>query len=187
MVSGLLLFLLSIFVSGDSVQLDIRSMERSDLPQEFPFQILHEGFAVLQVEISNSGSEPLEFDAGRLRIYRQDGKELKRATSTDLTPTVIKYYRGNTRGIAGEGHIGPRIPGRRLNNRTPPVAPNSSATTVSIKFVEQVKEYFEAQEISGGALLPGETRTGHLYVKSDKHGKKLRGKVVLPGQASAPF
>ncbi len=78
-------------------------MKRSELPDDFPFQVLNEGFAILKLKMENRSSEAWTFRPEEVEVFERGGKKLDRAIPTDIAPKLMKYYRGSQRGIYGEG------------------------------------------------------------------------------------
>jgi len=161
------LLLLSATPQVEEIGFTVSSVKRSELPEEFPFQVLNEGFAILQLKMENRSSEAWTFRPEEVEVFEGKGKKLDRALPTDIAPNLMKYYRGSQRGIYGEGYAGGR-PTTQEWEQAPTVEPGKSPGTVSAG----VGEHFQVQEVD---LEPGETAEGFFYLKSKKSGGKLSG------------
>lgn len=152
----------------------VSSVKRSELPDEFPFQVLYEGFAILNLKMENRSSEAWTFRPEEVEVFEGGGKTLDRAVPTDMAPKLMKYYRGNQRGIYGEGYSGGR-PTTQEWEQVPTVEPGKSSGTISVgvgSSLRAVLEHYQVQEVN---LAPGETAEGFFYLKSKKSGGKLSG------------
>ena len=178
------LLLLSATPQVEEIAFTVSSVKRSDLPDDFPFQVLNEGFAVLQLKMENLSSESWTFRPEEVEVFEGGGKKLDRAVPTDIAPKLMKYYRGTQRGIYGEGYAGGR-PTRQQLEQAPTVEPGGSSRTVSAGVggsLRAVLEDFQVQEVN---LAPGETAEGFFYLKSKKSGGKLAGSSLrFQGQVS---
>ena len=86
---------------GSEHVLNSGSLNRQDLPEHFPYQLLSEGFAVLEITLKNESNENWSVRVEDLKVYSNKGKQISRALPTDITPKILKYYTG----IVGyEGH-----------------------------------------------------------------------------------
>jgi hypothetical protein len=144
------------------------------VPNDFPFQILSEGFAIIELEVANSGSGDFELTFDEIRVVDSKGKMIERALSTDMAPKVFKYYKGSRQVIHGEGHVGavgPRTPTRTVGIHPP--APSISADTG-----QRIRALLESYEIQPGVIAPQESRAGYFYLKSKRSGRKLQGASV---------
>ena len=165
---------------GQGLEFQVYSLIRKDLPDGFPFQALFDGFAILKVEIQNDSGENRQLDLEGLRILDPKGRELERASPFDVTPKIVKYYRGNQRGIFGEGYAGGQ-PTPQEWERVPTVSPRSSGTTYSIETPKRIRATLEHYELKPGEIPAGDTFQGLLYVKSSEVGNKLSGSIVIFG------
>ena len=126
----------------------VSSVKRSDLPDDFPFQVLYEGFAILNLKMENRSSEAWTFRPEEVEVFEGGGKTLDRAVPTDMAPKLMKYYRGNQRGIYGEGYSGGR-PTPQEWEQVPTVEPGKSSGTVSVGVgasLRAVLEHYQVQE-----------------------------------------
>ena len=168
------LVLLSAPPQVEEITFTVSSVKRSDLPDDFPFQTLDVGFAVLKLKMENLSSQAWTFRPEEVEVFEGGGKKLDRAVPTDIAPKLMKFYRGSQRGIYGEGYSGGR-PTTQEWERVPTVEPGRSPGTVSAGVggsLRAVLEHYEVQEVE---LAPGETAEGFLYLKSKKSGGKLSG------------
>lgn len=188
------MWLLILLLSGagaptqTDVAIEAQSLSRRDLPEGFPYDTLHEGFAVLQIRIANRSQEPFQFDPGSFEVRENGKKKRKRARSTDITPKLMNRYSARTIGASGEifvgGRLPPSAPGRvpdqRDLQRNPPLGPGGGgAGTVSIETVRLIRESLEKAEIQPATVAPGDTVEGLFYVESKKAGAAFKGEVRL--------
>ncbi len=168
------LVLLSAPPQVEEITFTVSSVKRSDLPDDFPYQTLDVGFAVLKLKMENLSSQAWTFRPKDVEIFEGGGKKLDRAVPTDIAPKLMKFYRGTQRGIYGEGYSGGR-PTTQEWEQVPTVEPGRSPGTVSAGVggsLRAVLEHYQVQEVNLG---PGETAEGFLYLKSKKTGGKLSG------------
>ncbi len=173
-------------VPASDLEVTAVSLRKGDLPNGFPFQVLHEDFAILGLTVTNHSSEPVMFDPESLQVLGPGGKKLKRALPTDVTPKLIKYYKSGQLGVHGEIFAGGR-PTRRQWGRVPNVEPRPRAGGYSIEVPERIREILEYYEVQPGQIEPGQETTGFLYVKSKKVGSKLSGGKVQLDQKGVPI
>jgi hypothetical protein len=170
------------------VTLSSASLSRQDLPDDFPFQLLYEGFAIIRITIENHSGEPLAFEVHDLQAYNRKGKEIRRARPTDIAPKLMKYHTG-TKGIVSAevytGHPAGTYPG--TVRRGPTINRDSRAPTVSANTGQKLRAHLEGYEIKDQVLEPGETLEGFYYLKSKRYGTKLAGGRVVWGTQTAPF
>jgi len=178
------LLLLSATPQVEEIGFTVSSVKRSELPDDFPFQVLNEGFAILQLKMENRSSEAWTFRPEEVEVFEGKGKKLDRALPTDIAPKLMKYYRGSQRGIYGEGYAGGR-PTTQEWEQAPTVEPGKSPGTVSAgvgSSLRAVLEHYQVQEVN---LAPGESAEGFFYLKSKKSGGKLSGSSLrFQGQVS---
>ncbi len=168
------LFLLSPAPQVEEITFTVSSVKRSDLPDDFPFQVLNEGFAILKLKMENRSSEAWTFRPEEVEIFEGKGKKLDRAVPTEIAPKLMKYYRGSQRGIYGEGYAGGR-PTTQEWEQTPTVEPGRSSGTVSADVGGSLRAVLEHYQVQRVNLAPGETAEGFLYLKSKTSGGKLSG------------
>ena len=158
----------------EEITFAVSSVKRSALPDDFPYQTLDVGFAVLKLKMENLSSEAWTFRPEEVEVFEGGGKKLDRAVPSDIAPRLMKFYRGSQRGIYGEGYTGGR-PTHQQWEQVPTVEPGRSSRTVSAGvggILRAVLEHYQVQEVE---LAPGETAEGFLYLKSKKSGGKLSG------------
>ncbi len=162
----------------------VSSVKRSDLPDDFPFQVLNEGFAVLKLKMENRSSEAWTFRPEEVEVFERGGKKLDRAVPTDIAPKLMKYYRGSQRGIYGEGYAGGQ-PTREQWEQASTVEPGKGSGTVSAGVGGSLRAVLEQYQVQEVHLAPGETAEGFFYLKSKKSGGKLSGSSLrFQGQVS---
>ena len=168
------LLLLSAAPQIEEITLTVSSVRRSDLPDDFPFQVLNEGFAILKLKMENRSSEAWTFRPEEVEVFEGKGKKLDRAIPTDIAPNLMKYYRGSQRGIYGEGYSVGR-PTAQEWEQVPTVEPGRSSGTVSVGVGGSLRAILEHYQVQKVTLAPGETAEGFFYLKSKKSGGKLSG------------
>ena len=72
--------LISMLLLSSAPQVDentfaVSSLKRSDLPDDFPFQVLNEGFAILKLKMENRSSEAWTFRPEEMEVFDGKGKE----------------------------------------------------------------------------------------------------------------
>jgi hypothetical protein len=186
MKSSLILAVFLFFNSAlaETVELSASSMRRSDLPNDFPFQVLDVKMAILEVKVRNLSASELEFDPAGLQIRNPKGKEMEQAELTEIVPKLMKYYRGGQLGVMGEIHVGdPRYKDRR--QQTPTISPKANPSSISIDIAPRLRSALEYYGLKKTTIAPGESVKGFVYVKSKKSGGKLAGsKVEFVGATS---
>ncbi|MDA2934191.1 hypothetical protein MYX82_07590 [Acidobacteria bacterium AH-259-D05] len=182
MIETLLLgiLLLSPPPQTEEITFSVQSLKKSELPDDFPFQVLDQGFAIFKITIENRSPQTWTFQPDQVETVNNKGKALERATVSEITPKVLKLYRGNLRGIYGEGYSGGR-PTIRQWDQVPTVSPTASAGTISASRAPQLRALLEHYEIKKVDLDPGASYEGFLYLKSKKTGRKLSGSVLRLG------
>ncbi|MCZ6769361.1 MAG: hypothetical protein O7D93_08965 [Acidobacteria bacterium] len=161
----------------EEITFEVSSLKQSELPDDFPWQILNEGFAVLKLRIRNGSSGIWTFDPGEVEVFESGGKTINRAAPTEITPQLMKFYRGGQLGIYGEAYSGGR-PTREEWERVPTVEPGARAGTVSVNVAQRLRAILEHYQLKQVEVAPGETLEGFLYLKSKKTGSKLSGSFL---------
>ena len=162
---------------GEDVEATVQSLKKSEIPDGFPFQALDQGFAIFEITIENHSSQPWTLPADQVTAVDPKGKALERATIFEITPKVIKLYRGKTRGIYGEGYSGGR-PTTRQWEQVPTVSPGAGPGVISVGRAEQLHDLLDRYEIHPVEVAPGSTYRGLLYLKSKNTGRRLSGSTV---------
>jgi hypothetical protein len=166
---------------GD-ITLEAFSLKRGDLPNDFPFQVLDVGFAVIKLTIANETSAPFALDPDDITVMNPKKKKIKRALPTDITPKLMKYHRGGQRGIHGEAYSGPPLP---PGAPVPTISPGREAGSVSINVAQNLRATLEQYQIKAIAVPSGGTVEGFFYLKSKKSGAKLSNSTVKLGSQVA--
>ena len=175
---------------GAQLEMTAESLRRADLPNNFPFQILNEGFAIIRVTLRNTNDVESALDFSGFSCRGPGNKKLKRALPTEITPKLMKYYQGGTLGIHGEVRVG-RQPNPNDLRRPPTVsgAPTVSGdrtgTAIDVSTGSRLRAILEEFELSDDPLAGGDTREGFIYLKSKKSGTRLRGSSVQLQDARA--
>ena len=153
---------------AQTVDLESASLRRQDMPDDFPYQLTNEGFAVLRIRLVNHSEESLELKVDEIEVYNQKGKRIERALPTEITPKILKYYTG----ITSYG-------GYREER--------SSERIVSMDTVEGLRKDLERHQIEDTQLAPDETVGGLYYLRSKKSGAKLSGGWVIVNGIRAEY
>ena len=182
-----------------SVTFQASSLNRGDIPDDLPWPMLYKGFAVFRITIRNDSPHSWRLHPEAIQVQDKKRKTLKRATSAQVTPEVMKFYSAGGRRINAEAHAGvstwedkpgeQRPPATRRIPLTPTSAPNPSAGTVSASLAQELRSILEHYEVKEVEVPAGGTYEGLLYVKSKKFGNKLSGSVIRfgdDGSATAP-
>lgn len=156
------------------ITFDVFSLKRSDLPDDFPLQVLDVGFAVLKLKVRNGSAGTWTFHPAALQVFERGGKKLDRAIPTEITPKLMKFYRGGQLDISGEGYYG-RRPTPQEQQRVPTVEPGARTGTVSATLGSRLRAILEHYEVKPVDVAPGQTWEGFLYLKSKKTGSRLSG------------
>ena len=168
------LLLLSATPQVEEISFSVSSVKRSDLPDDFPFQVLNEGFAILKLKMENRSSEAWTFRPEEVEVFEGKGKKLDRAVPTDIAPKLMKYYGGSQRGIYGEGYAGGR-PTTQEWEQASTVEPGKSPGTVSAGVGGSLRALLDHYQVQEVTLAPGESAEGFFYLKSKQSGGKLSG------------
>jgi hypothetical protein len=179
------LALLTMQPSGE-IELQVSSLKKSGLPDDFPFQILHQGFAVLKLTVKNSSPKEWNLQLSDSAVFSSKGKKIERALSTDIAPKIVELYSKTSRGIHSEGYIGGR-PTPSQMNRAPTIQTAPGVRSVSASIGHEVRKLLESFEIAEGILSPGDEASGLFYLKSEKSGTALEGGRFQLGSVSARF
>lgn len=169
------------------IQVEARSVMRSELPEPIPPQVFHEGFALVQVLITNHRDQPWSFDPEELVLRNPKGKKLNQAVGTDIAPRLVDYFRGGRPLYGAEAYGGGRIPRQtRLDSRPLPSQAGSSKVAATIG--QELRDLFDSYRLQPSTLEAGESVQGFLYVKSEQSGTRLRGgQVEFPDGLRAPI
>ena len=137
----------------EEITFEVSSLKQSDLPDDFPWQILNEGFAVLRLSIRNGSSGIWTFHPGEVEVFERGGQTINRAAPTEITPQLMKFYRGGQLGIYGEAYSGGQ-PTREEWARVPTVEPGARAGTVSVTVAQRLRailEHYQLKQVEVGA------------------------------------
>ena len=192
------LYLLCGTVQADEVELEkgvfvsAASLVRRDLPDDFPYQVFHEGYAVVRVQVRNASTAGFSLAPERMTVHDPKGKTLKRVSAAELTPKMVKYYQGggggpgvSLRTSAGGPVFNPRR--RPYGERTTTIG-GGGPGIIHVGKVKELRELLERYEIQTLTVAPGQTVEGFFYLKSKKSGNRLiGGQVRLPGNRTIGF
>ena len=163
----------------EDVVLTAVSLGRQDVPDHFPYQLLSEGFAVLQLKLQNNSTEEWTVAVDDVEVFSKKGKRMERALPTEITPKILKYYTGIT---GYSGHPEEKTV-REEMYRERVVGVRTGQPIVSLDTVEGLKNVLESHQLHDSKLAPGETLEAFYYLKSQESGNKLSGGwLVLRGK-----
>jgi hypothetical protein len=168
-------------IQEDAVQLEAQFLKRSELPDEFRFNLLTLGFAVMRIQVVNGSEEPWSIDPESVQVKDPRGKTITRAVPTEITPKVVasRSVRGPAAGTHGEvGYGGPIYHPGQLG-RAGVGAGSTGAGTISIQETQFVRSTLEHHELKQTTLEPGESLEALLYFKSKQPASKLTGSTLL--------
>ena len=169
------------------------SLVRRDLPDDFPYQVFHEGFAVVRVQVRNSSTAGFSLAPERMTVHDPKGKTLKRVGAAELTPKMVKYYQGGGGGpgvslstSAGGPVFSPRQ--RPYGERRTTIGGGGGPGIIHVGKVKELRALLDRYEIQAANVAPGQTIEGFFYLKSKKSGNRLiGGQVRLPGNQTVGF
>ncbi len=168
------------------------SLVRRDLPDDFPYQVFHEGFAVVRVQVRNASAAGFSLAPERMTVHDPKGKTLKRVGAAELTPKMVKYYQGgggqgvSLRTSAGGPVFSPRQ--RPYGERRTTIGGGGGPGIIHVGKVKELRELLDRYEIQAANVAPGQTVEGFFYLKSKKSGNRLiGGQVRLPGKRTVGF
>lgn len=183
-----LLFLFFVSEPGEQVSIESASLKRRDLPNDFPFQTLDAGFAILSIRIENQSDNLFSFKVEDIAAFGPKNKKLERALPTEITPKILKYYSKGIPDVHGGVSYGypgyPRGPGVV---RTSPSGPSGGPGTIDAGTGPRLRSKLEQYEVKSITLQAGESTEGFFYVKSKKSGNFLSGGYVLIEGKKASF
>jgi hypothetical protein len=170
-------------VQADTVEVEAQFLKRPELPDDFRFNVLTLGFAVMRVQIVNRSEEPWSIDPENIQVKDPRGKTITRALPTEITPKIVasRSVRSPGAGTHGEvGYGGPVYHPGQLGRRGVG-AGSTGAGTISIEETKFVRSTLEHYELKQTTLEPGESVEALVYFHSKQPASKLAGsKLVLP-------
>jgi len=181
-------FLLVAFLSGLAVQesppvvSQARFVVRNELPNDLNLPFRENGFTVVAVALENKGAQPVKIDTAQIRILDPKNKPLVAASSSEVTPKMVKSGARVPNLSAGSpaGTGGVYVPGYGGRPIQPGVTIGSSGGgVVDIGRVERLKAAIEKYQLKSTDVLTGEKVEGYLYLKTDKDPEKLKGTRIL--------
>ena len=186
MIILLLSLLINILPFAGEVEIEVESVLKKDLPDDFPFLMLNKDFAVLKITIRNHSQENWNFKLEETQAFSKKGKKIDRALSTDITPKIVEMYTKTSRGVHSEGYIGGR-PANYEMSRAPTIQTAPGVRTVRASIGQEVCALVESFEIKDKDLAQGEEISGYYYLKSKKSGQELAGGKFKAGSLVAVF
>jgi hypothetical protein len=181
MAKGILILILSLALQGsvEEHRMSSKSLGRQDMPDQFPYQLLSEGFAVLEITLQNHSKEEWLLKVDDIEVFSKKGKRIKPALPTDITPKILKYYMGM---VGYDGHPEERTIREEIyQERT--VGVRTGQPMISVDTVEGLKSTLERYRLKDSRIAPGETVEAFYYLKSKDSGNRLKGGwLVLDGK-----
>ncbi len=171
----------STFLAGQGIELQARSIPKDGLPVGFPVQVLDAGFAVIDVTVVNQGEVPVPVAPDLVQAWSLKNKKLAQVPSTKVLAKLAKFYRAANSGIGGDVYAG----GPGTTQPSAPARKPTSDNSYSVIITEQLRLVLDGYRLKQGALEPGESIQGFVYVKSKHSGSKLAGGRVALGDATA--
>jgi hypothetical protein len=182
-------FLFLVFLLGAAVQegqpsvTQARILGLHDLPQDIALPFRDNGFTVVAITFINNGAQPVTIDAAKVRVLDPKNKPLVAATSSEVTPKMVKSGARVPNAPAPTARppfYGPGYPGygRPLDPGVS-VGGGSGGGTLDIGRVERLKATIEKYQLKSTDVLPGEKTEGFLYLKTDQDPDKLKGTRIL--------
>jgi len=181
------------------LEVDAKSLTRSDLPDDFPFQVFDAGYAVLRIRVSNRGTVPLSLDPTLFGIHGPKGKRIDQAPPSEIPPKILKHYRSGGSAIHGGGYYGypgnypgAYPPGTVPRETVPGSSPTGRPTTSGPRQLDagtgtMLREKFESFQFKAAELAPGETTEGFVYLRSKDSGNRLAGGYVVINGRKFPY
>ncbi|RPJ59394.1 MAG: hypothetical protein EHM23_14205 [Acidobacteria bacterium] len=156
-----------------------RFINRRDLPYDLNLPFRENGFTVVAITFANMGAETVKIDTAKIRVQDPKNKPLATASSSEITPKMVKSGARVPNLSAGTGRPGVYFPGSGR-----PVSPGvtvgaSGGGVVDIGRVERLKAAIEKYQLKSTDVLTGEKVEGYLYLKTDKDPEKLKGTRIL--------
>jgi hypothetical protein len=176
-------------VQENALQVEAQFLNRPELPDDFRFNLLTLGFAVMRVQIVNNGEESWSVDPETVQVKDPRGRAMTRAVPTEITPKVVasRSVRGPAAGTHGEvGYGGPVYHPGQLGRRGVG-AGSTGAGTISIEDTKYVRSTLEHYELKPTTLEPGESLEALIYFGSKQPASRLRGStLILPRHPPVP-
>lgn len=164
---------------GAAAESRAQFVNRRDLPNDLNLPFRENGFTVVSVTFVNKGTETVKIDTDKIRVVDPKNKPVAAATSSEVTPKMVKS--------------GARLPNLSAGGARPPVyfpgsgrpvdpgvtVGGSGGGVVDIGRVERLKAAIEKYQLKSTDVLTGEKVEGYLYLKTNKDPEKLKGTRVL--------
>lgn len=178
-------------VPSEGIVMEAEAVLRKDLPDGFPILMLNEDFAVLEVRIENRTEESyFPLDVEQIEIYSKKDDLIEKALSTEITPTIVKYYRSKPNAIYAQNRYGTPYPGSYptiAGVRSMRTIPETGGRKVRATIGQEVREIVESFQLKSIEVPPGHYVDGYIYLKSKDSGNKLSGGHVRLKELRAEF
>jgi hypothetical protein len=180
-------FLLVAFLGGfqvpeaPPVESQARFIDRRELPSDLNLPFRENGFTVVAVSLTNKGAKPVKIDTAQIRVLDPKEKPVATASSSEVTPKMVKSGARVPDGSAPS--TGPRPPiyspgspgyGRPIESGVS-IGGGRGVGAIDLGRVERLKAAIEKYQLKSTDVLTGEKVEGFLYLKTDKDPEKLKG------------
>jgi len=162
------------------VENQARFINRRDLPNDLNLPFRENGFTVVAITFANKDAEPVKIDTAKIRVLDPKDKPLAAASSSEITPKMVKSGARVPNLSAGSGEPGGvYFPGSGRPRTSGVTIGASGGGVVDIGRVERLKAAIEKYQLKSTDVLTGEKVEGYLYLKTDKDPEKLKGTRIL--------
>ncbi len=178
-------FLLLVFLFGAAIQegqppaSQARMVGLHDLPKDIALPFRDNGFTVVAVTFVNQGAQTVTIDTQKIRVLGPKNKPLVAASSSEVTPKMVKsgargpnLHAGGTGGVYRPGYGRPIQPGVVVGG-------GNGTGVIDLARVEQLKATIEKYQLKTTDVRAGEKVEGYLYLKTDEDPDKLKGTRIL--------
>jgi len=178
-------FLFLVLLSGSAVQetqpavSQARFVGLHDLPKDLALPFRENGFTVVAVAFVNNGAETVTIDTAKIRILDPKNKPLVAASTSEVTPKMVKsgargpnLHAGGNGGVYRPGYSRPIQPGVAIGG-------GNGTGVIDLGRVEQLKATIEKYQLKTTDVPAGEKVEGYLYLKTDKDPEDLKGTRIL--------
>lgn len=156
-----------------------RFVDRRELPNDLNLPFRENGFTVVAISLINKTAGTLKIDAAKVRVLDPNNKALVAASTSEVTPKMVKsgarapdLHAGGTGGVYRPGYSRPINPGVALGG-------GGGTGVIDLGRVERLKAAIEKYQLKSTDVLTGEKVEGYLYLKTDKDPEKLKGTRIL--------
>ncbi len=165
------------------IQSQARFVDRRDLPDDLNLPFRENGFTVVAITLLNKDAQTVKIDTAKIRVLDPKNKPLVAASSSEVTPKMVKSGARVPNVSGGSGTPPVYVPGyggygRRPTNSGVTIG-GGGAGVVDIGRVERLKAAIEKYQLKSTDVLTGEKAEGYLYLKTDKDPEELKGTRIM--------